>query len=95
MSILDEIMIKFNAFFGEKLFLSVSKNEIYFIPTFSIIYSHSSTSFRLKIFNIEFILYIKGGMIKCDGNNDLSPEAQKKLDEFFEFVEKESQGIVN
>lgn len=69
--------------FNGKIIIGVLGNEFYFIPTISIL--GYSLMLKFLMWHITFNLIDA----PQEEKNELSPEAQKKLDEFFEILERE------
>ena len=69
--------------FNGKIIIGVLGNEFYFIPTICI--WGYSLMFKFLMWHITFNLIDA----PQEEQNELSPEAQEKLNEFFEILERE------
>lgn len=71
--------------FGGRVRIGVFMNEFYFLPSISVLTDTWTLCFRFLIWHITIQLKKQSE----NQSSGLSEEAQKKLDEFFELLEKE------
>lgn len=71
--------------FNGKIYIGVLGNEFYFTPSLYIVTDSHTLIFNFLICHITIQLK----QLPPEQSNGLSPEAQAKLDEFFEILERE------
>lgn len=74
-------------FFNDRVVIGILANEFYFTP--SIHYSFYSHSLYIQFFILDVTVYF--GKPTQTNQKELSPKAQKALDEFFKQLEKEGE----
>ena len=71
--------------FGGRVYMGILMNEFYFLPSISVLTDTWTLHFNFLIWHMTIQLKKQSE----NQSNGLSEEAQKKLDEFFELLEKE------